>query len=57
MEGYEPYHYALSHVITPGAWVFLGFCTWTFRPFDGYITYTDIDCEYQSHHWTWFNVT
>ena len=46
---YESYHYALSHEMTLGAWVFHGSCAWTNRLFDGLMMFTDIDCEYHSH--------
>jgi len=32
-------------------------CVWTLRPFDGWMMYTDIECEYHSHLSTTFNLT
>ena len=46
---WESNHYALSCVMAQVAWAFHGTCVWTSRPFDGYMMYTDIDLEYQSH--------
>ena len=31
------------------AWEFHGTCVWTHMPFNGYMMYTYIDLEYQSH--------
>jgi len=47
---YESYHNALSREMAQvPLWAFHGTCVWTLRPFDGYMMYTDIDLEYNSH--------